>query len=519
MIRHLRSRRAERGTIGVLRARRAPATAVVVVLVALVAAGAAAQQPLAQAAGPKLTFFVAPPGSVGGRCSDGRTLLQARSVRTPWCSVDKAAAAAPAGATVYVRGGKYEHFTTKNKCRTGWVTYKPYPHETVTIDGANGGTDDRDGAWQLTNDCYIHIKGFNMTDRFYLEANQSHIDIDGNYVHSKDPHPNVKSGSANVTVSGVATLCRGPKCSSGQTDLMIRNNHFQGISYNCLGTGSNPNACDTNDNDPWGYGYCIRPDSLARNVVITKNRIDGCWEDAIQGVGSGTLISLNNITNVCCGASGHQDGIQIFRSSSNTTIIRNNFHGNESTCMRIQNGVQSHFTIVDNVCAGNVTGRCMDLEDFHDSLIAYNTCGLTRYGSDLEDDPGVPGSPSGIVVENNIFGDAIKGRSMTVEPSVRNNFTYRYNIRTEPTPDGCSPGCISGRQPRFMNAQNGADMRLRPDSVGIDAGIADSVKSDMQGHSRAIDYPRRRNRGSGARPYSDMGAYELAKPKKKKKKG
>lgn len=518
MSRLLRSRRAERiGTSCVLRARRISATALLALLLALVAPGAGAPKPLAHGT-QRLAFYVAPPGSVAGRCSDGRTLAQAGRASTPWCSVDKAAAAAPAGATVYVRGGKYEHFTTKNKCRSSWVTFKPYPHETVTLDGANGGRDDSRGAWQLTNDCYIHIKGFNLTDRFYLDGNQSHIDIDGNYVHSKDPNPSAQSGSANVTVSGIASLCSGPKCSNGQTDIMVRNNRFEHIAYNCLGTGSDPNACDTNDNDPWGYGYCIRLDTDVENLLITKNRINGCWEDAIQGVGSGTVISLNNISNVCCGASGHQDGIQIFRASSNTTIVRNNFHGNLPTCMRIQNGVQTHFTIVDNVCAGNVTGRCMDLEDFHDSLVAYNTCGPTRYGSDLEDDPSVPGSPSGIVVENNIFGDAIKGRSMTVEPSVRNNFTYRYNIRTEPTPDGCSPGCVSGRQPRFMNPKNGADMRLRPGSIGIDAGIDDIVKVDIRGSSRGFDYPGRRNRGAGAHPYSDIGAYELHKKKKKKKK-
>lgn len=518
MIRHLRSRRAERvGTIGV-GIRWVPATAVVTLLLALAAPAAGAPQSLAQSAGPRLAYFVAPPGSVAGGCSDGRTLAQAGSARTPWCSVDKAAAAAPAGATVYVRGGKYEHLTTKNKCRSNWVTFRPYPHETVTLDGANGGTDDSHGAWELVNDCYIHIKGFNLTDRFFLDGNQSHIDIDGNYVHSKDSNPSAKSGSANLTVSGIATRCSGPRCSTGQTDITIRNNRFEHIAYNCLGTGSDPNGCDSNDNDPWGYGYCIRPWRDVRNLVITKNRINGCWEDAIQGVGSGTVISLNNISNVCCGASGHQDGIQIFSAStSDTTIIRNNFHGDMPTCMRIQSGVRTHFTIVDNICAGNVSGRCLDLEDFHDSLVAYNTCGTTRYGSDIEDDPKVPGSPTNLIVENNIFGDAIKGSSMSVDSSVA--FTYRYNIITDPADhDGCRPGCIKRRQPRFMHPQGGVDMRLRPDSIGIDVGIDDIVKVDIRGRGRAFDYPRRRNRGQGARPYSDIGAYELQKKHKKHKK-
>jgi hypothetical protein len=515
----LRSRRAERlGTTGDLRTRRrAAATAAIAVLVTLIAPASGAPQPLGEGAGSRLAYYVAP-GAAAGGCSDARTFMQARRASTPWCSVDKAAAAAPKGATVYVRGGKYEHFTTKNKCRSGWVTFKPYPHQTVTLDGAHGGADDSHGGWELFGDCYIRIQGFNLTDRFFLDGNQSHIDIVGNHVYSKDSTPDVRSGSANLTVSGVVTRCSGPKCSSGQSDITIRGNRFDHIAYNCLGTGSNANACDSEDNNPWGYGYCVRPWRDMKNLVIAGNRINGCWEDAIQGVASGTVISRNNISGVVGGASGHQDGIQIFSASSNNTaIIGNNFHGDQSTCVRIQDGVRTHFTIVDNICAGNVSGQCFDLEDLHDSLFAYNTCGTTKYGSGIEDDADVPGRPDHLVVENNIFGDAIKGVSLGIDAGIT-NFVNRYNIRTEPAPhDSCSPGCIS-RQPRFVNPQGGADMRLRPDSVGIDAGIDDSVKVDILGRPRVVDTPRRKNRGAGGRPYSDIGAYELQKKKKKKRK-
>ena len=45
--------------------------------------------------------------SLGGACTDARTAVQAQSPATPWCTVGRALALAPAGSTVEVRRGTY----------------------------------------------------------------------------------------------------------------------------------------------------------------------------------------------------------------------------------------------------------------------------------------------------------------------------------------------------------------------------------------------------------------------------
>jgi len=70
--------------------------------------------------------------SRGGTCNDGRTALQAAAAVTPWCSLERAAAAAPSGSTVLVRQGRYDDLIVTG--RTG-LTFEGYPGELSVLVG------------------------------------------------------------------------------------------------------------------------------------------------------------------------------------------------------------------------------------------------------------------------------------------------------------------------------------------------------------------------------------------------
>ena len=59
--------------------------------------------------------------SIGGQCSDARSATEAANPATPWCTLPKAFAAAPAASTVVVRAGIYPRVIVKHFHRTEHV--------------------------------------------------------------------------------------------------------------------------------------------------------------------------------------------------------------------------------------------------------------------------------------------------------------------------------------------------------------------------------------------------------------
>ena len=72
--------------------------------------------------------------SVGGTCNDLRRVEQV-SKETPWCSLDRALAQAPAGSLVWVRAGSYPPAEVHRTTRSRTVTFKPHPGEKVLLGG------------------------------------------------------------------------------------------------------------------------------------------------------------------------------------------------------------------------------------------------------------------------------------------------------------------------------------------------------------------------------------------------
>ncbi|MFL5920403.1 MAG: choice-of-anchor Q domain-containing protein [Gaiellaceae bacterium] len=428
----------------------------------------------------------------GGSCTRSSGAA-AYSSATACASATEAANEAHDGDRVYYASGAYEDQIIADRCYGDWVTFAPAPNAKVSIDGTDGGTGP--DAWDLDGGsgsvCHVRIQGFDLTDRVYVEHAANYVDIVGNHIHSKVP-PSRNTTWAQLAGNGVNFNTKGKP--AGIHNVTIRSNRIENIGYVCRGVGSDPNACDTDDNSP-SWGYCIY-DLDTSELTVTGNRIDGCWEDAIQVHAATFVFAGNDVSNIENGASGHQDGIQIFAATPRTgaVIERNNFHGAVDTCLRIQDNDRYRFVIRNNVCAGTINSG-LDLEHLHDSTISFNTVGKSRYGSNLSGQASDAGAePSNDVIEDNIFMPASNGCGWTL---VGTRHTYRYNLLPEAcSTGGCTPGC-SSNAPRFLHATNGADMRLTSGSAGVNAGV------NERGATRDVG-GRPRPPGS----VSDIGAWE-----------
>ena len=69
------------------------------------------------------------PGSVGGRCSDSRTAVEAQNPATPWCTLAKGLTAAPDGSTVQLRRGTYAATTVTGRHLVTGISVVPFPGE------------------------------------------------------------------------------------------------------------------------------------------------------------------------------------------------------------------------------------------------------------------------------------------------------------------------------------------------------------------------------------------------------
>ena len=106
-------------------------------------------------------------GSIGGDCSDAREASGAGSPLTPWCSLERANAAAPAGALVLVRGGDYPRFALR-AARQGSMTLRAYPGERPVLRG---------GSLQSGG---LRLEGFRITGTVTLETGAAQVALVGN---------------------------------------------------------------------------------------------------------------------------------------------------------------------------------------------------------------------------------------------------------------------------------------------------------------------------------------------------
>jgi hypothetical protein len=237
----------------------------------------------------------APPGvatsyvdgeSLGGRCSDARDPDQAKSASTPWCSVARAAASAPAGSLVLVRAGDYGRFALSSP-REGDLTFRPYPGEQPTLRGG------------VVRSRGIRLEGFRITGTVTLETGASRVALVSN-----DWITDGLNGGTNLNLR------------PGVRDVLVEGNRM-GHAAGVRGNGINFGSTNTR--------------AAIEDVTVRGNTIGPIpgGGDAIQAKNTQRLIiEANEIFGVSrpSGSRAHPDAIQSIYGAVDLVISDNFIH-------------------------------------------------------------------------------------------------------------------------------------------------------------------------------------------------
>src|SRR3954453_9679986 len=334
-----------------MRFSRSPLLAALVALLALALVPAAA----------RAAAYVDVAGA-GGACSDARTAAQAASPATPWCSLVTAAAKAPSGTTVLVRGGSYPYTRIDGTGRppnTAMVTLAAYPGETPVV-----------FAVELRNFSHLRFEGLRFSGTMSLVYfGNDHIEFAGNDL----------TNAVNIR---------------GSRDILFDANRFH----------DGPDSCTVDASEAGG----VRSMTGTQGLTIRGNRFERLTGDAIQMDGTGVLIEGNTFDHIQVrrGCSAHTDVIQSL-GAEDVTIRGNVARDNDSGILNSSADHQtSGWTIENNVFARS-SGTPLQLDNQMDDLVvANNTFSgsgvgvLFRWWTNL----GVPVNSPGFVIADNIFG-------------------------------------------------------------------------------------------------------------------
>jgi len=389
-------------------------------------------------------------GSRGGTCRDARTVAQAKSARTPWCSLQRAATAAPSGSTVVVRGGSYAELQIENVHRRPHVTFRPFLSEQVAVAGI--GTKNTSG---------LRFQGLRITSYVDLGDYSDRIQLIGNDLSPHGIHMRRVNG---VLIERNRIHDLAPKSSNGKCGCGI-----------------------------WGQSW--KNENGVRNVVIRRNVITDLHGDGIHfGNGRNVVIEGNTITNAIRIDDDHVDSIQIM--GTHGLVIRGNYIGNNQHGLMFTDKASPGVVIENNVIVKTSYG--INAGDIPDARIVNNTFWGNRWGAALiRDDARDAPQPDGIVFKNNIIDET--------RHSDGGRFAeYGYNlVETGPL---LAPTDRRGTA-RFVNPERG-NFRLAAGSPGIDAGTSvRAPQRDRAGRPRRDDRTVR-NRGGGSPNYYDIGAHE-----------
>lgn len=179
--------------------------------------------------------------SVGGKCSDARTLADAVTRTTPLCTLDRAIALAPPGGTVTLRRGTYTEKTVGDHVRGRRVWIQPAPGEkavlkTVTI-ASSEGLGLRGLALQylrIDDSSDIVVAGNDATAGGLWVSGSHHVTFRGNQLHdATDGFVVIRSQDVTITDNDVFRIPTTKRKSGGdgvQTNdadrLTITGNRF-----------------------------------------------------------------------------------------------------------------------------------------------------------------------------------------------------------------------------------------------------------------------------------------------------
>ncbi len=391
----------------------------------------------------------------GGACSDARSAAQAASPATPWCSLTAAAAKAPSGGTVLVRGGSYPYTQIDGSDRTpnaATVTMKPYPGETPVV-----------FAVDLRDATHLRFEGLRFSGTMNL------VYFGNDHIAFVD---NDLTNAVNIR---------------GSRDILFEGNHFH----------DGPDSCTVDSSEAGG----VRSMTGTQGLTIRGNHFERLTGDAIQMDGTGVLIEGNTFDHIQVrrGCSAHTDVIQSL-GAEDVTIRGNVARDNDSGILNSSADHQtSGWTIENNVFARS-SGTPLQLDNQMDDLVvANNTFTASGVGVLFRwwTNPGVPVNSQGFVIADNVFDDGY-----SVDPRLR-IAVADYNL----VPAGAHRyGAHDvAAAPRFVDAATDR-FDLRADSPAVDSGT-DGVVATIRGLGYSL--PATDLLGGTRTGAHDRGAYEL----------
>jgi Right handed beta helix region len=357
------------------RTRRARASLVGVAALGLAAAAAAivgtseGSPPAGDCRSSKAHCLFVDVASVGGKCSDSRSVSEARSPDKPWCSLKHAVGAAPSASNVAVRQGSYPWLTVKGVERRKAVTLGNYPGERVQlagfeVEGSRGlrlrGFDvaSTTGQSSVVGSRRISIVDSDFSRQGLVLRAVRDTTIAHNRIHDllRPPGP---EGFNGYGIWANGSLGGGP--TGGIDRLLIRGNTFRNIP---------------NDGVQIGGGS-----DLVRRVTIVGNDF-GFVRRAVEG--------------------DHPDPIQVI-GGRDIVIRSNRFHDSEDAII-VKDDVTTGLVVENNLMVG-WSGGCIQAQLWNTpgARVVHNTIWRSScVGLRLAYDPSVGPAPTGIVVRRNI---------------------------------------------------------------------------------------------------------------------
>jgi hypothetical protein len=406
--------------------------------------------------------------SLGGACSDARGAAAAAAPATPLCSITRALAAAPPGATVLVRAGSYPALSAGG-ARGATVTVAAYGAEAVRLPRISIANDA--GFLRFQG---LHLTGASNGPAFTIGDDAHDIQLVSSEVDDSDDAIIVRPGASNVLFEGNDISSRAPGATTG------------GIGLAFASTSRLPGSPPGEENDP--------PIS---NVTIRNNHFHDIGIDAIRPSNFVNLVVEGNDVEGLKENGEHCDVLQVTFGGRGFVFRDNYIHDNQSQGLFIKDGRVTNARVENNVFVRN---------SLEITVQFYDTVNLTLINNTVWDNESNVLLRAGIrnvVVRNNLFQRLDVDSTSEAAANVHQD----YNLIAGGNWGARGPHDVRGA-PKFVNAA-GDDYRLAPGSRGVDAGTAEGAPPFDKACRPRYDAPAL-NRGAGDPAYVDMGALELS---------
>ena len=337
--------------------------------------------------------------SRGGACHDARTVAQAGSPSTPWCSLQRAVDNVAAGSTVMIRAGNYPRLTISNKAYSRYTSLQGYQAERPSLAGLSVSASQFLRFQQLKLSDVTELKGAGNADIQFLgnEFTPSGVLADGaarllfennnfhdlNLLHNLSDEEKISPNYTGPHLHPPAPIANPIRCGSAQYGLIA-------IYPRC--------------------GSAFRGSGLT-DLTFRNNRMVGIPADGIQFTNSkNVLIEGNYMERVRAfiDPKEHPDGIQAFGSNQNLSIrsnVFNNGGGSHSLIIHPHpNNQPGSFArkvlIEDNLFLG---AFAMNLVNVEELVINHNTAVNTSLALALRQNTSQAGRMVNASVSNNIL--------------------------------------------------------------------------------------------------------------------